>query len=107
MARKDIEFKTSDAVVLRGWLFTPDAAAGEKLPCLVMSHGWTAVKEMGLDKFAEAFISKLKIICLVFDNRGFGASDAAPSQPRLGMYVFYTQHHPLISTNQQVVLVDG
>jgi cephalosporin-C deacetylase-like acetyl esterase len=47
-----------------------------------MSHGWTALKEMDLDAFAEHFTSKLGITCLVFDNRGFGDSDAKEGQPR-------------------------
>lgn len=81
MPRKDIEFKTSDNVILRGWLFTPSSSSG-KLPCLVMAHGWSAVKEMDLDTFAEHFVSKLPITCLVYDNRGFGASDTAKDQPR-------------------------
>jgi hypothetical protein len=38
MPRKDIEFKTSDHVVLRGGLYTPSESKG-KLPCLVMAHG--------------------------------------------------------------------
>ncbi|KAK4507182.1 hypothetical protein PRZ48_000916 [Zasmidium cellare] len=81
MPRKDIEFKTSDNVILRGWLFTPSSSNG-KLPCLVMAHGWSAVKEMDLDTFAEHFVSNLPITCLVYDNRGFGASDTAKDQPR-------------------------
>lgn len=84
MPRKDIEFRTNDAVTLRGWLYTPSTSpqSGSKLPCLVMSHGWSAVKEMALDKFAEAFIAKLAIVCLVYDNRSFGSSDTSPGQPQ-------------------------
>jgi len=82
MSREDVEFKTHDSVTLRGWLYTPSATTEGKLPCLILSHGWSAVKEMSLDKFAETFVSKLPIACLVYDNRGFGSSDAAPGQPR-------------------------
>jgi len=83
MPRHDIEFKTHDNVNLRGWLFTPDATSStQKLPCLVMSHGFSAVKEMDLDAFAEHFTSKLSLVCLVFDNRGFGSSDTMSGQPR-------------------------
>jgi len=81
MTREDIEFKTSDNVTLRGWFYKP-AGDHEKLPCLVMSHGFSALKEMDLDVFAEYFTSKLALACLVYDNRSFGASDAAPGQPR-------------------------
>jgi cephalosporin-C deacetylase-like acetyl esterase len=81
MPRSDIEFKTSDHVTLRGWLYTPEQRPA-KLPCLVMSHGFSALKEMDLDTFAEFFVSKLAISCLVYDNRGFGASDVGANQPR-------------------------
>lgn len=82
MPHSDVEFKTHDNVTLRGWFFTPANHSGGKLPCLVMSHGWTALKEMDLDAFATRFTEKLAITCLVFDNRGFGASDTAPGQPQ-------------------------
>ena len=84
MPRTDVEFKTSDHVTLRGWLFKPSgqSSAGNKLPCLVMSHGWSALKEMDLDAFADHFTSKLEMACLVYDNRGFGSSDTGPNQPR-------------------------
>jgi len=81
MGREDIEFKTYDQVTLRGW-FYPSKVASGKLPCLVLSHGFSALKEMDLDTFAEYFSSKLPIGCLVYDNRGFGDSDTAPGQPR-------------------------
>ncbi|OAL36041.1 hypothetical protein AYO20_04703 [Fonsecaea nubica] len=81
MGRENVEFKTSDRVTLRGWFYTSDSAAG-KAPCLVMSHGFTALKEMDLDAFAEHFVSKLPITCLVYDNRGFGDSDTAEGEPR-------------------------
>ncbi|KAK4902105.1 hypothetical protein LTR27_001007 [Elasticomyces elasticus] len=81
MPRRDVDFQTTDHVTLRGWFFTPEKA-DNKLPCLVMAHGWSAVKEMDLDAFAEHFTSQLAITCLVYDNRAFGASDAAPNEPR-------------------------
>ena len=81
MPREDIEFKTSDKVTLRGWLYTSEGSSSS-LPCLVMSHGFSALKEMDLDAFAEYFTSKLSLACLVFDNRGFGASDVKEGEPR-------------------------
>jgi hypothetical protein len=52
------------------------------MPCLVLSHGFSAVKEIDLNLFAEYFISKLPLSCLVYDNRGFGASNVNEGQPR-------------------------
>ena len=46
MGRRNVEFKTTDGVTLRGWFYTPQQSSG-KIPCLVMAHGWTALKEMG------------------------------------------------------------
>ncbi|KAJ9646107.1 hypothetical protein H2204_000769 [Knufia peltigerae] len=83
MTRTDIEFKTSDNVTLRGWFFTPsNVAAGAKLPCVIMSHGVSCVKEMGLGDVAARYVADMNVSCLVYDYRGFGESDAAPYMPR-------------------------
>jgi cephalosporin-C deacetylase-like acetyl esterase len=82
MPQTDINFKTSDGVTLRGWFYSPASTSTRKLPCLVMSHGFSALKEMDLNTFADYFTSTLPINCLVFDNRGFGDSDALAGQPR-------------------------
>jgi cephalosporin-C deacetylase-like acetyl esterase len=81
MSRSDIEFKTIDHVTLRGWIFTPADAKGI-LPCLVMSHGLTCLKEMYLDTLAERLTSTLPMACIVYDHRGFGTSDQKDSEPR-------------------------
>jgi fermentation-respiration switch protein FrsA (DUF1100 family) len=75
--REDIEF-IADGVTLRGWLYAPAGAAGPA-PTIVMAHGFSAVKEMYLDRFAEVFASA-GMAALVFDNRNFGASDGEPRQ---------------------------
>ena len=82
MPREDVSFQTSDNVTLRGWFYTPEVASTTPLPCVVLSQGFTAVKEMFLDKYAEYFISSLPVSVLVYDHRGFGASDTHPSSPR-------------------------
>lgn len=75
--RKDIEFN-AEGVRLRGWLYRPERADA-KLPAIVMAHGFSAVKEMYLDRFAECFAAA-GFAALVFDNRNFGASDGEPRQ---------------------------
>ncbi len=75
--RTDIAFKATDGTTLRGWHYTPDTP-GEH-PVIVMAHGFSAVKEMYLDKYAEAF-AKVGFGSIVFDNRNFGASDGEPRQ---------------------------
>jgi len=76
--RKDIEFKTEDGIKLRGWHYLPEKRTG-KVPTIVMAHGFSAVKEMYLDRFADAFAAA-GLGALVFDNRNFGASDGEPRQ---------------------------
>src|SRR5262245_4048665 len=77
MARRDIEFD-AEGVTLRGWLYPAEGAASPG-PAVVMAHGFSAVKEMYLDKFAEVF-ARAGLAALVFDNRNFGASDGEPRQ---------------------------
>lgn len=82
--RTDISFQTSDGVTLQGWFYEPEIRSkDEKLPCLIFAHGFSCVKEMGLDNVASRLTSALRLTCLVFDYRGFGTSDALPGQPRL------------------------
>ncbi|SRR5579875_5643 len=74
--RRDIEFKTEDGVTLRGWHYLPDGKAGP-VPTIVMAHGFSALKENYLDRYAEVF-SAAGLGVIVFDNRNFGASDGTP-----------------------------
>lgn len=76
--RHDIEFKTDDGVTLRGWHYLPDNGSGP-FPTVVMAHGYSAVKEMYLDSFAEVF-AQAGLACIVYDHRNFGASDGEPRQ---------------------------
>ena len=75
--REDVEFDAG-GVTLRGWLYRPEKARGH-VPTIVMAHGFSAVKEMYLDSFAEVF-AEAGLGALVFDNRNFGASDGEPRQ---------------------------
>jgi dienelactone hydrolase len=75
--RRDIEFN-AEGTILRGWLYLPERAKS-RVPAVVMAHGFSAVKEMYLDRFAEVFCDA-GIAALVYDNRNFGASDGEPRQ---------------------------
>lgn len=70
--RRDVEFD-AEGVTLRGWLYLPDEARNP-VPTIVMAHGFSAVKEMYLDRYAEVF-AEAGLGALVYDNRNFGASD--------------------------------
>src|SRR6202023_1574009 len=75
--RRDVEIN-AEGVLLRGWFYLPERAAGPA-PCIVMAHGFSAVKEMYIDHFAEVFAAA-GLAALVYDNRNFGASGGEPRQ---------------------------
>ena len=75
--RTDIGFN-AEGTTLRGWFYRPDDA-DKPCPAVVMAHGFSAVKEMYLDRYAEVFAAA-GLAVLVFDHRGFGASDGTPRQ---------------------------
>ncbi len=79
--RTDIEFD-AEGTTLRGWFTTPEGVGGGDggtWPTVVMAHGYSAVKEMYLDAFADAFAAA-GLASLVYDNRNFGASEGEPRQ---------------------------
>lgn len=73
--RSNIEFN-SDGIMLRGWFYQPNETETPS-PCVIMAHGFTALKEHYLDKFATVFANN-GICVLVYDNRNFGDSDGEP-----------------------------
>jgi uncharacterized protein len=73
--RTNIEFN-ADGVTLRGWFYKPDSGKGP-FPTVVMAHGFTATKEMTLDRYAEVFAGG-GLAVLVYDNRTLGDSDGLP-----------------------------
>lgn len=74
--RTDVSFD-SRGLRCAGWLYRP--TGGGSGPVIVLGHGLGALKEMGLDAYAERF-SAAGFICLVFDYRHFGASEGEPRQ---------------------------
>jgi dipeptidyl aminopeptidase/acylaminoacyl peptidase len=72
--RADIDF-TSAGVTCRGWLYRPDGGA-TPAPAIVMSHGFSATRHMGLPSFAERFCAA-GFAVMVFDYRCLGDSDGA------------------------------
>lgn len=69
----------SDGDVLRGWHYRPGARAGRAAPVVVMAHGLSAVKELGLDRYAAA-VNDAGFHVVVFDHPCFGASGGTPRQ---------------------------
>jgi cephalosporin-C deacetylase-like acetyl esterase len=53
MQRSDVWFQ-SDGARCAAWLYRPDGGE-RRVPCVVMAHGFSAVREARLDAFAERF----------------------------------------------------
>lgn len=70
--RTSIEFVTEDNVILRGWFYAPKNK--DIAPGIIMTHGFSALKEHRLSVFAEVF-AEAGMCVLVYDNRNFGESD--------------------------------
>jgi fermentation-respiration switch protein FrsA (DUF1100 family) len=77
VTRIDVEFPGHDGTRLRGWFLASKAA--RSCPGVVMAHGFSAVKEMALDLYAEVFAAA-GLAVLVYDHRNLGASDGEPRQ---------------------------
>lgn len=78
-ARIDVRF-SSGSDDCHAWLYLPGAAsASGPVPVIVMAHGFSGVKQMRLDAFAERFCAA-GYACLVFDYRHFGESNGQPRE---------------------------
>jgi fermentation-respiration switch protein FrsA (DUF1100 family) len=74
--RSDLEFESGGSRCA-AWLYRP--ASDDPVPCVVMAHGFSAVREQRLDAYAERFASA-GLAVLLFDYRHFGASGGEPRQ---------------------------
>jgi len=70
--REDITFK-ANGLNLSGWLYQPESK--NKMPAIIMAHGYSCVKELYLDRYAEVF-AKAGFVVLAYDHRNFGDSEA-------------------------------
>lgn len=59
-------------------LYLPDGT-GHGVPCVVMGHGGSATKRLGLPRYAEKFAAR-GMAALAFDYRHFGESEGEPRQ---------------------------
>lgn len=74
--RENVEFRSLDGTPLAAFLCTPESGHGP-FPAIVLSHGFGAVKEMALDRYADAFCAA-GFVCLVYDHRNTGSSGGSP-----------------------------
>lgn len=76
--RENVEF-SSGGQRCAAWLYRPPSPTSAALPCVVLAHGWSGVREQRLDAYAERFAAA-GFAVLVFDYRYFGASEGQPRQ---------------------------
>jgi fermentation-respiration switch protein FrsA (DUF1100 family) len=74
--RSDLTFQSGGALCA-AWLYRPEGSG--HTPCVILAHGFSAVREQRLDAYAERF-AQAGIAALVFDYRHFGASGGEPRQ---------------------------
>jgi fermentation-respiration switch protein FrsA (DUF1100 family) len=77
VARSDVSFDSGGARCA-AWLYRPQAEDGPA-PCVVMAHGFSAVRDQRLDAYAERFAAA-GLACLVFDYPHFVDSEGEPRQ---------------------------
>lgn len=73
--REDTTITMPDGVELAAWLYLPDGPGPH--PTVVMSHGFTALRRMGLDAYASVF-HDAGLACVVYDHRNWGDSGGEP-----------------------------
>ena len=78
ITRSEVRFTADGNVELGAWLYLPESKASRS-PAITMAHGYAAVKEHGLAKFAEAF-ADAGFVVLLHDHRNFGTSGGEPRQ---------------------------
>lgn len=72
--KKNVEFYSEGSLV-KGILYLPgNLEENEKVPAILLCHGFAGVKELLLPNYAEEFC-KNGFITLTFDYRGFGESE--------------------------------
>jgi len=71
--KKAVEFY-SEGCRIAADVFIPDGRGEtEKLPAIVLCHGFCGIREILLEPYARAFADR-GFVCLIFDYRGFGDS---------------------------------
>ena len=76
MDRIDITFDSS-GTCCAAWLYQPNGKGPH--PCVILGHGFGAIRQMRLDAYAERF-AQAGLAAFVFDYRHFGASGGEPRQ---------------------------
>ncbi|CAM9515668.1 unnamed protein product, partial [Heterosigma akashiwo] len=74
--RQTVHFD-SKGTKCHAWLYTPTKHDSSRIPVVIMGHGLGAQKDMGLQAYAEKFVS-MGLAALLIDYRNFGGSEGTP-----------------------------
>lgn len=75
MDTRELVFRASDGSALGGWLVMPQG--GGPHPLVLMSHGLSALIDLGLSDYARHFAAE-GFACLAYDHRNWGRSEGWP-----------------------------
>ncbi len=75
--RRELRFSCGDTTCATD-LYVP-AGTTERVPCVVMGHGFTGTRDLGLASYATRFAAA-GVAALAFDYRHFGTSGGEPRQ---------------------------
>jgi len=71
---RDIEFKSEDGIVLKGWLIhPPDHTEGDRLPAVITTHGYSTNRSDIIERTAA--VAAAGFLVLTFDWRNSGESE--------------------------------
>jgi uncharacterized protein len=73
--RTDETIVVSDGTELAAWLYRAEGEGPH--PTVVLSHGFTALRRMGLDAYARV-LQNAGMACVVYDHRNWGDSGGEP-----------------------------
>jgi pimeloyl-ACP methyl ester carboxylesterase len=101
MGRSDISFP-SNGTECAAWLYRPEGDGPH--PLVVMAHGFSATRELGLEPYAQRFCAA-GLGVLLFDYRHFGASGGEPRQ-LLDIREQHADYHAAIAWGRRLDWVD-
>jgi uncharacterized protein len=100
--REDVSFD-SEGTRCAAWLYRPDGVLDP--PVIVMAHGFASIRELRLDAYGERF-AQAGFAALVFDYRGFGASDGHPRRV-IDITAQHTDWRSALAFARRIESVDG
>jgi fermentation-respiration switch protein FrsA (DUF1100 family) len=101
MPRSDVSFP-SGRTECAAWLYRPEAEGPR--PLVVMAHGFSGTRELGLEPYAERFCAA-GLGVLLFDYRHFGASGGEPRQ-LLDIREQHADYHAAIAWARRLDWID-